>query len=134
MPIPTHSTRENRAVSRVRASLRCQFNFEGLVHDAYVTNISLNGAFLLSDFIPQEKSQVVITLGSPLLKNTFTLDSEVVRTERVLKDGVDGFAVRFSATSLDLIELVKGLASQPYRVNSKSTPDKSPRVSAPAPR
>ena len=124
------AAKDKRAVSRVAANLRCQFSIEGLVHEAYIANLSLDGAFLLSDFIPPEKSRVVITLKSPLLKNTLTMESEVVRTECVLKEGADAFAVRFSHTSLDLIELVKKLISEPFRIDSKRLPDTKPTVSA----
>ena len=105
--------KDQRSVSRVKANLGCQFSFEGLTHEAYIMNLSLNGAFLWSSFIPPKGSHVVITLKTPLLKNTLTVESEVVRTQGALKDGLDAFAVRWSHNSLDLIELIKNLISQP---------------------
>jgi len=109
-----------RSVSRIQADLNCQFSFEGLAHDARIANLSLNGALLASSFIPPEKSAVVLTIRTPL-KNFLILESEVVRTEDLLNDGADGFAVRFSHISLDLIELIKNLVSQPFRVDSKES-------------
>ena len=112
MSTQSRTIKDQRSVSRVKANLSCQFSFEGLLHDAYIMNLSLNGAFLWSTFIPPKGSHVVITLKTPLLKNGLTLESEVVRTQGAMKDGINAFAVRFSHNSLDLIELVKNLVVQ----------------------
>jgi hypothetical protein len=113
MSTQSRTMKDQRSVSRVTANLGCQFTFEGAVHDGYIVNLSLNGAFLRSLFIPPEGSHIAVTLKTPLAKNILTLESEVVRTDSALKDGVGAFAVRFSYSSLDLIELIKNLISQP---------------------
>ena len=115
MSMQRRPIKDQRSVSRITANLGCQFTFEGLIHDAYIMNVSLNGAFLWSPFTPPKGGHVIITLSTPLLKNILTLESEVVRTQSVSKDGVSAFAVRFSDSSQDLIELVKNLSSQPFR-------------------
>ena len=97
---------DRRLTSRVTADLHCDFSIEGLIHEATITNLSLNGALMLSSFIPPERSHIVITLRSPLLKSPLAMESEVVRTESALRNGAEAFAVRFSHTSLDLIELI----------------------------
>jgi hypothetical protein len=111
----SRTMKDQRSVSRVRANLGCRFTFEGLIHDAYIMNISLNGAFLWSPFLPSKGGHVIISLKSPLLKETLNLESEVVRTECVSNDGFSAFAVRFSHSSVGLMELVKYLSSQPKR-------------------
>jgi len=113
MSTQSRTMKDQRSVSRVAANLSCQFSFEGVLHDGYITNLSLNGAFLKSIFLPPEGGHLIITLKTPLLKNTLTLESEVVRTDCASTDGVGAFAVRFSHNSLDLIELIKNLISQP---------------------
>jgi hypothetical protein len=123
---------DRRLASRVTANLHCKFSFKGLVHEAYVTNLSLNGALLSSPFRPPERSNIVITLKSTLLKNPLTMPSEVVLTDFVLENGMDEFAVRFSHTSLDLIELIKHLFSQPFRVDSNDSPDMKRTLPRPA--
>jgi hypothetical protein len=115
MAIPSRIIKDQRSVSRVAANLECQFTFGEGTYEAQIRNLSLNGAFLWSPFIPPQNSHIVITLKTPLLKNTLTVESEVVRTERASKNGVSAFAVRFSHNSLDLIELIKDLVSQPLR-------------------
>jgi hypothetical protein len=81
------------------------------MHDANVMNLSLDGAFLRSAFVPPKGSHVVITLETPLLKNILTAESEVVRTESASRDGVGAFAVRFCPSS----ELSRNLTSEPFR-------------------
>ena len=115
MSIQSRGVRDRRAVSRVRANLECRFTFEELVQDAHITNISLNGALILSPCLPPEESHIVLTITSPLLKTPLTIGSNVVRTECVSADGIGAFAVVFSHSSLDLIELIKNLISQPFR-------------------
>jgi len=85
-------------------------------------NLSLNGAFLRAFFVPPTNSQIVITLRTPLLKNVVTLESEVVRMEPATEYRIAGFAVRFCDTSVDLIELVANLISQPSRQSKKRKP------------
>jgi hypothetical protein len=109
--MPTRALNEKRAVSRYPTNFGCQFTFEGLIHDANIMNLSLDGAFLRSPFVPPKGSHVVITLRTPLLKDILTVESEVVRTEFASKDGLDAFAVRFCHSS----ELSKNLISQPSR-------------------
>jgi hypothetical protein len=121
MSLQSQTIKDQRSVSRVKANLNCQFSFEGLLHEAHIINLSLNGAFLWSSFVPPKGSHIVITLKTPLLKNTLTVESHVVRTQGVLKDGASAFAVRFSHNSLDLIELVKNLVAQPIG-------DKTPKL------
>ena len=122
--VQIRTMKDRRSAARVRAYLLCQFTFEGITHDAYMPNLSLNSAFLRSFFVPPMNSHVVITLRTPLLKNVLTLESEVVRTESATEYQIAGFAVVFSHISLDLIELIKNLISQPFRIRSKKSRDK----------
>jgi CheY-specific phosphatase CheX len=109
--IPARAMREKRAVLRHPTNFSCQFTFEGIIHDANMMNLSLDGAFLWSPFVPPKGSRVVVTLRTPLSEDILTTESEVVRTECASENGVDAFAVRFCNSS----ELSKKLVSQPFR-------------------
>lgn len=111
---------KRRAVLRYDTDFVCQFTFEGLAQDACIENLSLDGAFLRSRFLPPAGCRILITLKTPLLKNALAMEGYIVRTECASTEEVGGFAVKFSHTSLDLIELVKNLISQPFRVPSQS--------------
>jgi hypothetical protein len=91
--IQNRAVTENRAVSRYPTNFSCRFGFGGLFHDANMMNISMDGAFLWSSFVPPQGSHVVITLRSPVLKSISTMEGEVVRTESALEGGVNAVEV-----------------------------------------
>ena len=108
MLMQNRPAKDRRSDLRVKANLSCQFTFEGIVHDSYIMNLSMNGAFIWSSFIPPKGSRIVITLRTPL-KNSLAMECEVVRTESALRSGISAFGVRFSHGSSDLSELIKAL-------------------------
>ena len=95
------------------ARLKCQFTFSGVSHEAFIRDISLNGAFLWSSFVPAQGCDVLIRLETPLLKNTLVLEGKVVRTDHTPTDHGDenAFAIRFSHASAELIVLISKLVS-----------------------
>jgi len=113
MAMQSRLIKDQRSVSRVAANLECQFAFEKITYEAHITNLSMNGAFLSSSFTPPKNGHIVITLPVPHLKKVLILESKVVRTDGSSQHGFGAFAVRFSYSSLDLIELIKNLISQP---------------------
>ena len=113
LPLQGRPVQDRRSASRVMAQLKCQFTFGGVSHEAFIRDISLNGAFLWSTVVPAQGSNVLIRLETPLLKNTLALEGKVVRTDRTPKDHVNenAFAISFSHASAELIVLISKLVS-----------------------
>ena len=100
-------------ISRVPARLNCRFNYEGVSHEAVIIDLSLNGAFLASKFMPPTGSLVAMTVKIPQLKNALTLEAKVIRGTSTSSDhgSLSRFAIRFDHQSLELIGLLNTLAS-----------------------
>lgn len=92
--------------------MNCTFEFEGVEHHAFIRDISLTGAFLLSTFMPPHGAEISIKLQSSLLKSSMSLDAKIVRRECNYTDrgATEAFSVKFSRSSLDLVRLIGRLA------------------------
>ena len=60
--------------------------FEGVEHVAYIKDISIGGALLLSTFIPPQDAKISISLETRLLDSPITLESKIVRRDFEVKD------------------------------------------------
>ena len=105
--------RDHGPVSRVIAYLNCEVTFDGVCHEGFVRDLSLNGAFLHANFVPPLGGAVLIKLAAPCLKNALVLKSKVVRTEVTWteRSRVNAFAIRFVHSSPELVELINKLAA-----------------------
>lgn len=117
MSTQSRPVQDHRAVSRVQAHLGCQFTFEGIEYEAFIQNISLNGAFLWSTFIPPLGANLFIRLNTSLLEDPLILEDRIVlydckQTER---GTVGGFAIMFSYNSPVLVRLINKLVNPPIK-------------------
>jgi len=53
---------DRRSASRIQVHLDCQFTFEGIEYEAFIRDLSLKGAFLLSTFTPPYGANLSIRL------------------------------------------------------------------------
>jgi hypothetical protein len=92
----------------------CRLFSNGSEYSATIRNISLNGAFLWSAFMPAAGSKISIKIESSLIKNPLSLEGHVIRNEPPNKDqeGVNAFAMKFQQISLSLFELIGKLFDQ----------------------
>jgi hypothetical protein len=99
-------------ISRIRARLNCRFTHEGVSREAVIIDLSLNGAYLASKFLPPKDSTVTITLKTSPSKNALTLEGKVVRGGSSLSDhgSLSRFGIQFNQQSLELIGLLYSLA------------------------
>ncbi len=113
MVIQNRVTQDRRKISRVPARLPCRFSIKGESHEATLLDLSLNGAFLSSKFLPPNGSGIRVTLQTPSLKNPLDLDATVIRGNCVNSDhgSLSRFAIRFHSSSLDLMKLIQQLIS-----------------------
>ena len=107
----TGRTQDSRAHSRIQTFLSCKIRlgettYSGLLHD-----ISYRGAFVSSSCIPASGESVAILVEVPELKQTLTLEGQVVRRSVGLSEigEVSRFGVRLSHVSRDSLQLVKAL-------------------------
>jgi hypothetical protein len=105
--------RDRRLISRVPARLGCRFTYQGIGRDAVIIDLSLNGAYLASKFLPPTGGDVSIALTTQASKCALTLEGKVVRGGESVSDHgtLSRFAVRFDRTSLELIKLINQLAA-----------------------
>jgi hypothetical protein len=111
--IKSRVAQDRRMLSRVPARLNCRFTYEGVSREAVIIDLSLNGAYLASKFLPPTDSCVIITLKTPPSKNALTLEGKVIRGGSTISDhgSLSRFGIRFSHQSLELIGLLNSLAS-----------------------
>jgi hypothetical protein len=111
--IQNRVTQDRRKISRVPARLACRFSLNGENHDATLLDLSFNGAFLSSKFLPPTGSSICLNLQTPSMKKSLDLDATVLRGSSVNSDHgtLSRFAIRFHSSSLDLMKLVQQLIS-----------------------
>ncbi len=99
-------------ISRVPARLNCRFTYEGVSREAVVIDLSLNGAYLASKFLPPKGGCVTVTIRMPSSGNLLALEGAVVRGNSTMSDhgSLGRFGIRFNCRSLELIKLIAGLA------------------------
>jgi hypothetical protein len=114
--IKSRVTQDRRGISRVVARLDCMFTCDGVSHEAVMVDLSLKGAFLSSRWLPPPGSKITATLQTPLLARTLKLEGEVMRGDWIMSDHgkLGRFGIRFSHTSLELIELINKLMTSQH--------------------
>jgi hypothetical protein len=77
-------------------------------------DLSQEGAFLSSTFLPAQKSKIFITLQADCLKAPLSLKGTVMRGFSAMSDQgkVDQFGVEFENPPLDLIRLISTLSAE----------------------
>jgi hypothetical protein len=105
---------DRRMHSRVVVRLGCQFTYDGVCRRASIMNISIKGALLSSSFSPPKGAFVTVTVQTPLLEQTLTLEGNVVRLEWDNSDrsGMCRFALVLTHTPLDLLKLISKVMEQ----------------------
>ena len=106
-----HTIQDRRVHSRLPVLLSCEFTWDSVAYQALVMDLSPRGAFLASHCIPPNRCPIRVTIRSPQLKRTVTVDGSVVRGGWFLphqsKSG--GFGVRFSRVSPPLLLVLREL-------------------------
>lgn len=114
-------TQDRRENARVPSRLQCQYTYEGTRCDTVIVNLSLNGAYLTAKIPPPIGKIISLTIQTPTLKNTLTLEAKVVRHGWGVIDygDINRFGIRFSRSASELIGLINKLTldqkSKPLR-------------------
>jgi len=111
-------TQDRRMISRVPARLNCRFTYEGISREAVIIDLSLNGAYLASKFLPPNGGSVKVTLNIPPSKNVLTLEGKIIRGGSTTSHhgSLSRFGIKFDRQSLDLIGLLTSLAAGQQQV------------------
>ena len=114
MAIRSRMTQDRRSISRVITRLDCEFSYQGISHEAVIVDLSFNGAFLSSKFLPPTNSLIAVTLKTPLLNKPLTLEGKVLRGGSGFSEHgrVDRFGIKFGDTSLDIVQLIGKLIAK----------------------
>ena len=115
MTTQNRPVQDRRSASRIQVHLDCQYTFQGIEHDAFIRDISLKGAFLLSSFMPPYGANLSIRIKTALLEDPLILEGKIVRSDfkQIERGTVRPFIISFSYTSLALVTLISKLASPP---------------------
>jgi len=107
----SRATQDRRKVSRVIARLNCSFTSGEKKYDGVIVNLSLQGAFISSKFLPPDGSTVTVELRPPSVKKPLSFQSTVLRgTWAMSEHGKMGrFGIRFDVSNPELMLLVAGL-------------------------
>jgi len=100
-------------VSRVPARLNCHFAYDGASYEGVIIDLSLNGAYIASKFLPPKDAYVTVNLMPPAAKNPIILEGKVIRGGSTVSDhgSLSRFGIRFNRQSLELLNLLASLAS-----------------------
>lgn len=106
--------RDRRRFSRVPAQLPCLFTHGTATRPATITDISLGGALLTSEFLPPIGSSVTISLETSQSSIPLTLSATVIHASRrsSKKGDVSRFGVRFGGTATGLMRLIHSLIAR----------------------
>ena len=77
--VRTRALQDRRRLSRVSAQMECQFVSDDKEYEALLLDLSHEGAFLSSSFLPARQSKILITLEADCLKAPLTLKGTVLR-------------------------------------------------------
>jgi hypothetical protein len=111
MMAATISVNDFRKFLRTHTDLACQFAFEEITHKAVITNLSLEGACLSSNFLPPIGSTVTVSLQSPHSEIALSLQARVIHDggSKSSQAKPHRFGVRF-----------RGIHPEIARLNNKS--------------
>jgi hypothetical protein len=113
MALPKCPIQEYRESLRIGLNLDCRYTFGGIEYKAFIKDISLTGALLLSDFMPPWGSDISIKIETSHLKLPLILGSKIVRRDLNCADGdtAGAFAVAFNHSSPGLLQLIDELTN-----------------------
>jgi hypothetical protein len=97
--------------------LDCCFEYEGKKHDAVIIDISLNGAYLSSRFLPPSGRIVRVVVKVPGAGTPIVLEGPVTRISRGMTEyGITSrFGMEFPSPPLQLSEVISALVSGKMR-------------------
>jgi hypothetical protein len=115
VPPQERPVQDRRRVSRIQVHLDCQFTIQGIEYEAFIRDISLKGASLLSTFMPPYGANLSITIKTALLEDPLILEGNIVRCDykHIERGTARPFVISFSHSSLALVTLIKKLANPP---------------------
>ena len=115
MTTQNRPVQDRRSASRIQVHLECQFTFQGIEYAAFIRDLSLKGAFLLSSFMPPYGASLSIRIKTALLKDPLTLEGKIVSSDckEIERGTARAFTINFSHTSLALVTLINRLANPP---------------------
>ena len=113
VPHKERPVQDRRSVSRIQVHLDCQFTFQGIEYAAFIRDISLKGAFLLSSFMPPYGANLTIRIKTALLEDPLILEGKVVRRDckEIERGKARAFMINFSHNPLALVTLISKLAN-----------------------
>ena len=111
MAVTSRVLQDRRNISRISTRFNCRFDYEGVVRDAVVLNLSLKGALLSSRVMPPIDADVTMIMKPPGCKETLKLNGKVIRGGWGVSDhgAIGRFGVRFTTSSADLLTLISKL-------------------------
>ena len=110
---------EKRRGKRVRRRLVLRFGESELDHSGFTNDVSVNGLFIISGFMPPIDSRLHIKIDAGEGRHVF-LEGVVARQKRVptalMRSGKGGFAVRLLTTSELILSTSKVLRQNAARI------------------
>ena len=104
---------DRRRLSRIGTHMKCQFRIGGSDYEATMLDLSHEGAFLSSSFMPAAKNKIFLTISADCLKAPLELKGTVLRSTSSMSDhgSVGRFGVEFENPPLDLLRLISTLSA-----------------------
>ena len=108
---------DRRRLSRIGTNMKCQFRAGGRDYEAFMLDLSHEGTFLSSSFMPAAKSKVFLTISADFLKAPLELKGTVIRSNSAMSEHgqVGRFGVEFENPPLDLLRLISTLSTGPNK-------------------
>ncbi|MDR0842269.1 MAG: PilZ domain-containing protein [Acidobacteriota bacterium] len=104
---------DRRRLARIGTHMKCQFRANGEEYEALMLDLSQEGAFLSSSFLPASKSKIFLNLQAECLKSPLELKGTVMRGVSAMSEHgrVGQFGVEFENPPLDLIRLISAFSA-----------------------
>jgi len=136
-----HALRDRRRLSRVSAQMECWFTYDNKEYEALLLDLSQEGAFLASTFLPDLQSKVIITLEADCLEAPLTIKGTVTRSVKNVNKApmmfqaaisrgagttsehgdVYQFGVEFENPSQEILRVISSLSADRRRLSRIST-------------
>jgi len=112
--IRSRVTQDRRKLSRIAVRLDCRFEFKEKSYDALITDISLEGAFCSTSFLPPLGSRILVGIQLEHLHKPILIEGNILR---VSGSGSDyrkqgSFSVQFVRTPLELIKFISEMSAK----------------------
>ncbi len=113
---PNLTAQDRRRMSRIATCLDCRFESSGISRDGVVIDLSLEGAYVSSSFIPPEDGRIRLTILSDLVKRPLAIEGRVRRWHvGMAESGKGRFGVKFDHAPIDLADLIRRLVNNPSK-------------------